>query len=321
MFRTRLTHSLEVAQIGRTVARTLRLDEDLTEAVCLAHDLGHTPFGHAGQSALDLCMRAHGGFEHNLQSLRIVDSLEERYAAFPGLNLTFEAREGVLKHCSVDRAAKLGPVGQRFLCGEQPSLEAQLANLCDEVAYNHHDIDDGLRAGLLRLEELMEVEAFAEPLRTVRSLWPGLDERRTAYEVIRRMIDRAIRDLVAVTTARIEAHAVEDIAAVRACPVPLVGFSDTLNAELGVLKRFLHARMYRHYRVHRMAVKAQRVITDLFTAYSQDERLLPPQFLGRWQAQSTARTRARVVADYVAGMTDRYALTEHRRLYDPGALG
>jgi dGTPase len=321
MFRTRLTHSLEVAQIGRTVARTLRLDEDLTEAVCLAHDLGHTPFGHAGQSALDLCMRAHGGFEHNLQSLRIVDSLEERYAAFPGLNLTFEAREGVLKHCSVDRAAKLGPVGQRFLCGEQPSLEAQLANLCDEVAYNHHDIDDGLRAGLLRLEELMEVEAFAEPLRTVRSLWPGLDERRTAYEVIRRMIDRAIRDLVAVTTARIEAHAVEDIAAVRACPVPLVGFSDTLHAELGVLKRFLHARMYRHYRVHRMAVKAQRVITDLFTAYSQDERLLPPQFLGRWQAQSTARTRARVVADYVAGMTDRYALTEHRRLYDPGALG
>ena len=321
MFRTRLTHSLEVAQIGRTVARTLRLDEDLTEAVCLAHDLGHTPFGHAGQSALDLCMRAHGGFEHNLQSLRIVDSLEERYAAFPGLNLTFEAREGVLKHCSVDRAAKLGPVGQRFLCGEQPSLEAQLANLCDEVAYNHHDIDDGLRAGLLRLEELMEVEAFAEPLRTVRSLWPGLDERRTAYEVIRRMIDRAIRDLVAVTTARIEAHAVEDIAAVRACPVPLVGFSDTLHAELGVLKRFLHARMYRHYRVHRMAVKAQRVITDLFTAYSQDERLLPPQFLGRWQAQSTARTRARVVADYVAGMTDRYALTEHRRRYDPGALG
>ena len=321
MFRTRLTHSLEVAQIGRTVARTLRLDEDLTEAVCLAHDLGHTPFGHAGQSALDLCMRAHGGFEHNLQSLRIVDSLEERYAAFPGLNLTFEAREGVLKHCNVDRAAKLGPVGQRFLCGEQPSLEAQLANLCDEVAYNHHDIDDGLRAGLLRLEELMEVEAFAEPLRTVRSLWPGLDERRTAYEVIRRMIDRAIRDLVAVTTARIEAHAVEDIAAVRACPVPLVGFSDTLNAELGVQKRFLHARMYRHYRVHRMAVKAQRVITDLFTAYSQDERLLPPQFLGRWQAQSTARTRARVVADYVAGMTDRYALTEHRRLYDPGALG
>ena len=321
MFRTRLTHSLEVAQIGRTVARTLGLDEDLTEAICLAHDLGHTPFGHAGQVALDRCMREYGGFEHNLQSLRIVDTLEERYAAFAGLNLTFEAREGILKHCSVERAVKLGPIGERFLHQEHPSMEAQLANLCDEVAYNHHDIDDGLRAGLLSLEELAEVAAFAQPLETVRSQWPELDSRRIAYEVIRRMIDRTIKDLVAVTMSRLRAHAIDDVASVRTCPVALVGFSEELRVELSALKEFLHSRVYQHHRVHRMAAKARRVIAELFAAYTQDERLLPPQFFERWQNKSSVRARARVVADYVAGMTDRYALSEHRRLYDPGTIG
>lgn len=321
MFRTRLTHSLEVAQIGRTLARTLGLDEDLTEAICLAHDLGHTPFGHAGQAALNDCMTQYGGFEHNLQSLRIVDRLEERYAAFPGLNLTYEAREGILKHCSIELAPKIGPPAERFLAGTQPSMEAQLASVCDEVAYNHHDIDDGLRAGLLTLDELAEVPVFARALDQVWALWPGLDARRTTYEVIRRMIDRAIKDLVTVTDERVRCSKIKDLASVRASETPIVGFSDALRAEFNVLKKFLHARLYRHQQVHSMGLKAKRVIVDLFNAYQEDAELLPRQFLQRWCQEQSHRRQMRVIADYVAGMTDRYAWREHQRLFGPGTLG
>jgi dGTPase len=321
MFRTRLTHSLEVAQIARSASRTLGLDEDLTEAICLAHDLGHTPFGHAGQYALNRCMNDYGGFEHNLQSLRVVDALEERYPDFAGLNLTFESREGVLKHCSSERARGLGDVGERFLDRTQPSLEAQLANVCDEIAYNHHDVDDGLRAGLISISDLLEVETFAKPFAQVRQLWPALTERRVVYEVIRRMIDRSVVDLVTTTQARLEDAKPGDVHAVRTQPDPLVGFSDPLAKEHAQLKRFLHARLYRHHRVHRMTVKAQGVIGRLFDAFLGDDDVLPEQARARAQAAPNERRRARAIADYIAGMTDRFALAEYERLFNPMALG
>jgi len=321
MFRTRLTHSLEVAQIARSAARALHVDEDLTEAICLAHDLGHTPFGHAGQSALDRCMSEYGGFEHNLQSLRVVDRLEERYAEFPGLNLTFEAREGILKHCSRERATKLGDIGRRFLEGTQPSLEAQLANVCDELAYHHHDIDDGVRAGLIQVADLRRVAAFERPYVEVTQRWPDLDERRTVYEVIRRMIDHAVSDLVETTSHELARLEISSLSAVRELERPLARFSEPLRREHAELKRFLHARVYRHHRVHRMAVKSGQVIERLFAAFMSDDRLLPPQPRRRVREGEASRARARAVADYIAGMTDRFAIAEHRRLFDPGASG
>lgn len=309
LFRTRLTHSIEVAQIGRTIARLLHLNEDLVEAVALAHDLGHTPFGHAGQDALNACMREHGGFEHNLQSLRVVDLLEERYAEFEGLNLTFEAREGILKHCSLANAEKLGAVGERFLNKQQPSLEAQIANLADEIAYNNHDVDDGLRSGLITLEQLSEVQIFARHLAEVRAKYPTLQGRRVVTETVRRIINTLILDLVDTTRRNVENSGVQTLAEVRTAP-PLAAFSPALLDEHRELKRFLLRHLYRHYKVARMSAKAGRIISDLYTAFTGDARLLPPEHQMRESLEG-----ARAVADYIAGMTDRYAMREHRRIF------
>jgi dGTPase len=314
MFRTRLTHSIEVAQIGRGVARNLRLDEDLVEAICLAHDLGHTPFGHAGQDALHACMAEHGGFEHNLQSLRVVDELEERYAAFNGLNLCFETREGILKHCSLEHARTLGELGQRFLDRRQPGLEAQVANLADEIAYNNHDVDDGLRSGLLTLRQLDDIDLFARQAAAVRREHPGIAERRMIHETVRRMIHVLVVDLVDETTRRIAAAAPASVDDVRAA-APLAAFSEPVRAEADALKSFLRTHLYRHYQVMRMTSKARRIIQDLFSAFMEEPRLLPPDYRQRAQAHP-----ARTIADYIAGMTDRYAMREHRRLFAVGEL-
>jgi dGTPase len=324
LYRTRLTHSLEVAQIGRSVSRRLRLNESLCEAICLAHDLGHTPFGHAGQDALNACMREFGGFEHNLQSLRVVDELEERYAEFPGLNLTFECREGILKHCSLRNAQLLGELGRRFIERRQPGLEAQVANVADEIAYNNHDVDDGVRAGLIGLEELREVSLFRRQHDRVRSLYPDLSERRQVHEIVRRMINELVTDLVDESAARIRDVAPADAEAVRAARGPLVGFSAALAEEHQALKQFLMEHLYRHFRVLRMTRKATRVVRDLFDAYSGDARLLPEEHRAaaeRGYAEGGDPGRARAVADYIAGMTDRFAILEHARLYDPSAPG
>ncbi len=316
LFRTRLTHSLEVAQIARTLARSLRLSEDLTEAISLAHDLGHTPFGHAGQDELNACMRElaplAGGFEHNLQSLRVVDELEERYAEFNGLNLCFETREGILKHCSVAHARQLGEVGERFLSRTQPSLEAQLANLADEIAYNNHDIDDGLRSGLLTLEQMGEVDFFARHYAEVRASYPDLAPRRATAETVRRMINTLIMDLTANTLARLRDATPASADDVRRAP-PLAGFSEPLRREADALKKFLFDNLYRHYKVVRMTGKARRIVRELFEAFLGDPRLLPPDY-----RREDERGQARAIADYIAGMTDRYAIGEHRRLFEMG---
>jgi dGTPase len=323
MFRTRLTHSIEVAQIGRAAARALRLNEDLTEAISLAHDLGHTPFGHAGQDALNRCMKDYGGFEHNLQSLRVVDELEQRYADFKGLNLCFETREGILKHCSRTNAAQLGELGQRFLNGGQPGLEAQIANLADAIAYNNHDVDDGLRSGLIQVEQLREVALFESQYQAVLKQYRQLDGRTLVHEIIRRMINRQVVDLLENSWANIEAAAPDDIEDVRQLEKPLIRFSDTMQAEHQALKRFLHENLYRHYRVHRMSVKAQHMVSELFSAMFEDPRLMPleHQTRVREQEEKTGESgRARAVADYIAGMTDRFAILEYRKLFSPGEL-
>jgi len=310
LFRTRLTHSIEVAQIGRTLARSLRLNEDLVEATALAHDLGHTPFGHVGQDVLNECMKDFGGFEHNLQSLRVVDHLEEHYGAFDGLNLTFETREGILKHCSLNNARQLGDLGQRFLDRSQPSLEAQLTNLADEIAYNNHDIDDGLRSGLLTMKQMDEVELFARLRRQVEQQYPGLAGRRALYETIRLMITAMTADLVETSRQRLLDANPQSIDDVRAAP-PLIRFSDTMRAETTALKRFLYANLYRHFQVNRMRVKASRIVRELFQAFLDDPVLLPNDY----QVDDDPMKQARKIADYIAGMTDRYAIREHRRIF------
>lgn len=323
LYRTRLTHTLEVAQIGRTIARVLGLNEDLVEAISLAHDLGHTPFGHAGQDALNACMKPYGGFEHNLQSIRIVDSLEERYADFTGLNLTFETREGILKHCTRKRAAKLGAIGERFLQGTQASLEAQLANLADEIAYNAHDIDDGLRAGLLTVEQMRTAPLVGALFIDIDQENPDLPERRLIYQVVRHLIDKLVTDLITASRSAIDAAAPDDIDAVRAHHEPLIRFSEPVRRELRQLKRFLFKNLYRHHRVYRMMNKSKRIISDLFDAFFDDPLLLPPAQQNRaeaLEAEQQTDGRARVVADYIAGMTDRYAIIEHERLFDPMRL-
>ena len=322
LYRTRLTHSIEVAQIARTVARSLRLHETLTEAICLAHDLGHTPFGHAGQDALNTCMRDFGGFEHNLQSLRVVDTLEERYPEFDGLNLTFETREGILKHCSANNARQLGELGRRFLERRQASLEAQLANLADAIAYNHHDVDDGLRAGLLTINDLTAVSLFGREHRAVLQQWPAISPRRVLHETIRRMIDRVIVSLIESSARRLADANPKNIEDVRAAKSTLICLSDDIYAEHLELKKFLSERLYKHYKVLRMTSKAARVLGELFSALLADTDLLPPEHRDnakRAENVSGKAGRARAVADYIAGMTDRYAILEHRRLYDAGA--
>ncbi|WP_018232853.1 deoxyguanosinetriphosphate triphosphohydrolase [Thioalkalivibrio thiocyanodenitrificans] len=323
LFRTRLTHSLEVAQIARSIARVLRLHEDLTEAIALAHDLGHTPFGHAGQDALNRCLSAFGGFEHNLQSLRVVDKLECRYAEFDGLNLTFETREGILKHCPLSIARELGDVGRRFLERRQPALEAQVTNLADEIAYNNHDVDDGIRAGLISIEQLMDITLFRREYDTVHARYPALDEKRTRHEVIRRMINRLVCDLVDTSLARIRDADPGGPDDVRAWPAPLIGFSDGMRGESLELKRFLREHLYRHEQVAHMTRKADRIIDLLFAAYMEDIRLLPAEHqtqAQRFAAQHGEAGRARAVADYIAGMTDRFAIAEYARLSHPETL-
>lgn len=315
LFRTRLTHSIEVAQIARSIARALGANDDLTEAIALAHDLGHTPFGHAGQDALNECMAEHGGFEHNLQSLRIVDKLEERYGAFDGLNLMFETRAGILKHCSPAKARELGSIAGRFLEDKRPSLEAQICNLADEIAYNNHDVDDGLRSGLITVEELEGISLFARHIRAAREEFPRLNTRRLIHETVRRMIDAQVTDLLAETETRIRINHVISPDDVQSAPA-IVGFSELMAEENRLLKTFLRTKLYRHYKVVRMTSKARRIIRDLFSAFGDDLRLLPEQY----QHNALKEGANRVIADYIAGMTDRYAVKEHRRLFAIGEI-
>ena len=310
LYRTRLTHSLEVAQIARTVARALQLNEDLVEAVSLAHDLGHTPFGHAGQDALNECMRNYGGFEHNLQSLRVVDELESRYASFRGLNLCFETREGLLKHCSLANARGLGDIGRRFLDRSQPGLEAQLANIADEIAYNNHDVDDGLRSGLITLEQLAEIPFFAERLGIVRERYGELDDALLCREVVREMIDTLVTDLLNTTRLAVAAAAPLSIDDVRRAGGPMVRFSEAHSASQVELKQFLRKHLYAHPRVARMTEQAHETIRLLFDTFMADFDKLPLQQAeqARTLAKQDEATAARIVADYIAGMTDRFAL-------------
>jgi len=322
LFRTRLTHSIEVAQIARSIARELDLNEDLTEAISLAHDLGHTPFGHSGQDTLNACMKEHGGFEHNLQSLRVVDVLEQRYADFPGINLTFETREGILKHCSKKNARDLGEVGQRFLNGRQPGLEAQLANLADSIAYNNHDVDDGLRGGLITVKQLREIRLFAIQCEAVSKLYPQLDDRRMINETVRRMINHLVVDLIETSRARLQDSGVKSIEEVRNYHEPLLMHSEEVAKDSLELKQFLRRNLYQHYRVLRMSKKAERVIGKMFEAFMDDYRILPTQYhdIPAEIDGDSQSSLARVVADYIAGMTDRYAINEYRRLFEPGEL-
>jgi dGTPase len=314
LFRTRLTHSMEVAQIGRSVARSLRLDEDLTEAIALAHDFGHTPFGHSGQDALDTCMKPYGGFEHNLQSLRVVDILEQRYGAFDGLNLTFETREGILKHCSLKNARLLGDVGERFVKRQRPSLEAQIANLADEIAYNNHDVDDGLRSGLISLEQLSEITLFSHHMKSALREFPQIHSRRLVHETVRRMIGALVTDLIRQSAINIRESAPESLDDVRAAR-SLIAFSEKTSHEQQELKQFLRRNLYQHYRVARMSAKARRIVTNLFNVFLEDPKLLPPEFQSR-----AGKDAPRAISDYVAGMTDRYAILEYRRLFAVEAI-
>ena len=322
LFRTRLTHSLEVAQLGRSMARTLGLDEDLVEAIALAHDLGHTPFGHAGQDALDACMAGHGGFEHNLQSLRVVDHLEERYPEFDGLNLCFETREGILKHCSRHNAGLIevqepayadgrGGVGARFLQRSQPGLEAQLCNLADEIAYNAHDIDDGVRSGLIELAQVQQVPLFARFSEQALRAHPDLVHmpRRWLYETVRLMLSSQIYDLMESTQHAIAQAAPMDVQAVRNCS-PLVQFSPAMQQDTAQLKAFLFASLYRHPRVQETMDRARQVVSDLFEVYVNDPASMQ---IGANAIAPHAQIYRRV-ADYIAGMTDRFASREHQRL-------
>ncbi len=313
LFRTRLTHSLEVAQLGRSIARALGLNEDLVEAIALAHDLGHTPFGHAGQDALHECMAAHGGFEHNLQSLRVVDQLEERYPEFDGLNLSFETREGILKHCSRSNAEAIeavepGGVARRFLERTQPSLEAQLCNLADAIAYNAHDIDDGVRSGLLSLDQMQEVPLFEHYRQQALAEHPQLRDkpRRWLYESTRRMLSDQVYDVVDTTRLAINAAGVRTADEARAAG-PLVRFSDDMKNRSTELKKFLFASLYRHPQVTQIMGQAQQAVRELFQAYLDQAHEMRAEFAAR-------PDRHRAVADYIAGMTDRFALREHERL-------
>lgn len=313
LFRTRLTHSIEVAQIARTLARNLQVNEDLIEAIALAHDLGHTPFGHAGQDELNACMREaapeSGGFEHNLQSLRVVDQLEERYAEFNGLNLCFETREGILKHCSRKNAKELGDVAIRFLDGTQASLEAQLTNLADEIAYNNHDVDDGIRSGLITVEQLLEIEIFASHYEKVECKYSNLETKRMVSETIRAMINTLVIDLTETTRANINSAKPKSLADVRLAP-RLASFSPEILAQATELKQFLRNNLYRHTQVLRMTMKAQRIVRELFQAFITEPRLLNAEY-----RNDDPLIQVRLIADYIAGMTDRFAIKEHRAIF------
>ena len=319
MFRTRLTHSIEVAQISRSIARALKLNEALTETIALAHDLGHTPFGHAGQDILNQCMKNYGGFEHNLQSLRIVDELEEKYADFNGLNLSFESREGILKHCSLANAKNLGDIGERFINKQKPGLEAQVTNIGDEIAYNNHDVDDGLRAGLITTDQLCEVKIFAEQHAIVMSAYPKLSEKRATHEIIRRIINVQVTDLLSTTNKLLNKANPASRDDVLVHPEPLVGYSDEMQTMNLELKKFLRNNLYRHHRVDDMSAKAKNIIHTLFDALISDPELLPTERqknVHELEESDGDIGRARGIADYIAGMTDRFAISEHTRIFN-----
>jgi dGTPase len=323
LFRTRLTHSLEVAQIARSIARELHLHEDLAEAIALSHDLGHTPFGHAGQTALNQCMKDYGGFEHNLQSLRVVDKLEQKYAEFHGLNLMFETREGILKHCSVKNAKMLGEVAQRFIDKTQPGLEAQIVDLSDETAYSNHDVDDGLRYGLISFDDLLDIKLFRDQYEKVVGKYRDINSRQMIHEIIRRMINVMVVDLIDTSRNNIEAANLQSLEDVRKQPKPLMSFSDEMTALNLELKQFLRENLYQHYRVHRMSRKAYDILTALFDAFMNDIKILPPEAREQcliMQNESGDVGIARGVADYIAGMTDRYAIIEYERIFNPRQL-
>ena len=315
-FRTRLTHSIEVSQIGRTIARALNVNEDLTEAICLAHDLGHTPFGHAGQDALNNCMKNFGGFEHNLQSLRIVDVLEERYPNFPGLNLTYETREGILKHCSKNNALELGELGERFIKNHKPSLEAQIANIADEIAYNNHDVDDGLRANLLEINLLNQSELFEENFKEVIKKWKSLSERQMRHEVVRRMINYIVGDLIENSKELIGECNLKDVNAVRESRQSLIKMSKFSEKKHNDLKRILRKELYEHEQVRRMTKQAKKTIQYLFNAYMKNPSFLTNELYTKITKNKHEKEKARIVADYIAGMTDRFALSEYKRIGD-----
>ena len=317
MFRTRLTHSIEVSQIGRTIARALNVNEDLTEAICLAHDLGHTPFGHAGQDALNSCMKDFGGFEHNLQSLRIVDLLEERYADFPGLNLTYETREGILKHCSQKNALGLGELGQRFIKKNKPSLEAQIANIADEIAYNNHDIDDGLRANLLNIDSLRESKFVESNYREVVKKWKDLNERQIRHEIVRRMIDYIVSDLIETSKDLIGKYKPASVDSIRECGKSLIKMSQTTEKEHNNLKKILRKNLYQHEQVNLMSQRATETVKYLFNIYMEQPIFLTDELHMKITKDSRIKNeqrKARIIADYIAGMTDRFALSEYKRI-------
>jgi dGTPase len=317
MFRTRLTHSIEVSQIGRTIARALDVNEDLTEAICLAHDLGHTPFGHAGQDALNNCMKDFGGFEHNLQSLRIVDLLEERYADFPGLNLTYETREGIIKHCSQKNALGLGELGQRFIKKNKPSLEAQIANIADEIAYNNHDIDDGLRANLLNINSLRESKFFESNYREVVKKRKDLSERQIRNEIVRRMIDYIVSDLIETSKDLIGKYKPVSVDSVRESCKLLIKMSQTTEKEHNNLKKILRKNLYRHEQVNLMSQRATETVKYLFNIYMEQPIFLTDELYMRITQDSQIKDeqrKVRIIADYIAGMTDRFALSEYKRI-------
>lgn len=311
-YRTRLTHSLEVAQIARGIARRLKLNEDLVETLALSHDLGHTPFGHTGEHVLNKLMKEHGGFEHNRQSLRIVDHLEERYPGFEGLNLTYETREGIIKHSSAyDHPGNAAAV--EFEPEQQPALEAQIIDLADEIAYNNHDIDDGLKAGYLEISALREVQLWQETYDRVAIKFPGLDKERQIYQTISHLIGDLISDLVQTTQGNLETASIRSMADVRSHRGRCVSFSDELANRNKELKKFLMQHLYTHYKVERMRVKSERFISMLFQCYTENPSLLPTSY----QLKYGCYGEVRVICDYIAGMTDRYAMDEYKRLFEP----
>ena len=317
LYRTRLTHSLEVAQIARTIARNLHLEEDLTEAIALAHDLGHTPFGHAGQDALNQCMKTFGGFEHNFQSLRVVDYLEDHYANFPGLNLTFEAREGILKHCSISNAKQLGEIGQRFLTQQNPSLEAQLANIADEIAYNNHDIDDGVRSGLISIEQLCTVPLFRAVHEQVCAQHQNLNQSQLTHEILRRLIHQMVVDLTETSSQALKESRVQSIHEVRTHHRPLIRYSETLFEHKTILKRFLRQNLYAHPYVAESSRLAKHRIEVLFNHFFNTPKCLSDKYQHKVKMASQDQGdtgKARVIADYIAGMTDRYAIQSYNKI-------
>ena len=315
MYRTRLTHTIEVAQISRAVARALKINEDLTEAISLSHDLGHTPFGHAGQDILNECMKSFGGFEHNIQSLRIVDKLENVYPNFSGLNLCFETREGILKKCNKARAEKIGDIANRILNKKQSSLEAQVTNLCDEIAYNNHDIQDGIRAKKIFLEQLEEVPIFKNQMVITLEQYPKLSKSKIVNETVRRIIDLLVTDLISNSELNISEQNIETPMDVKNCDRQIVEFSKKIKIESMTLKRFLHKNLYQHPDVKMMTDKAVNVISNLFEAYLNDINLLPKEYLKYNLEKINNKSKERVISDYIAGMTDRFALEEYKKLY------